>query len=446
MYKKRKRIYAVAMLIIIAAAILLQSVNLNNDERVTDRYTDSTMSDGVMSDDVEYQTNEDACSQEQYYEVPQLYSIGASDKAALYARDNSYVPDPYGDGSFPYCQKQLDADTEKEIDDIIENMTLEEKVGQMFFIKNDGRFKADVLDSYPAGGIILFDGDIKGKSAKNLTDSIEAFQNNSPYPLLIGVDEEGGSVVRLSKYSTYADSPFKSPRTIYNSGGMDAVRSDTVTKSRLLLSYGINVNFAPVCDVSGDSSDFIYSRSISGDVEIVSEFATMSVEVMKEEHIGSVLKHFPGYGNNGDTHTAVINDERDLNSFKETDFLPFEAGIAAGADCVLVNHNIVDCMEEGIPASLSYNVHSILRTELGFEGVIITDDLMMDGVSDYEDEAESAVSAVLAGNDMLLSTYYDVQYAAVLDAVKDGTISEERIETSVRRILKWKYNIGIMTD
>lgn len=437
MYRKRKRIYAVAMFIIIAAAILLQSINLNNDERVTKPYEE---------DSVATATKQDAFADS----IQDYYEFGMASDCAEILRDNydAYIaaanPDVNGDGTFEACQKALDADTEQAIDDIIAGMTTEELVGQMFFIKNDGRFKSDILTEYPVGGIILFDGDLKGKSAQNLTDNIASFQSASKYPLLIGVDEEGGTVIRLSKYSTYAPEPYSSPRYLYNNGGMDAIEQDTIEKSQRLLSYGINVNFAPVCDVSGGTGDFMYNRSISGDADVVSEFAALSVAVMKNESVGSVLKHFPGYGSNGDTHTDMIYDSRDYETFKNVDFKPFQAGIEAGADCVLISHNIVECMDSEKPASLSYNVHKILRTELSFNGVIITDDLMMNGVSEFEDAATSAVSAVLAGNDMILSTYYDVQFQAVLDAVNDGRISKERIETSVRRILRWKYSIGIM--
>lgn len=429
MYKKRKRIYAVAMLLVIVAAILLQSINLNNDENINQQTTMNSEQSATLQDAL-YEDSEAVTE-----DLPQSEDTATTEQL---------VTDESGDGTFVLSQKLLDEDTEQKIDDIIEGMTLEEKVGQLFFIKDDGRFRSDILEHYPVGGIILFDGDFKGKSAQNLRDYISAFQDNSRYPLLIGVDEEGGTVIRLSKYSTYADAPFQSPRNLYSSGGFESIREDTVLKSELLLSYGINVNFAPVCDISGDSDDFMYSRSISGDPEVVSEFAALSVSVMHDEGIGSVLKHFPGYGSNGDTHTDVIRDSRDYDTFVEQDFKPFQAGIDAGADCVLVSHNIVECMDSDMPASLSYEVHRILRSELGFNGVIITDDLMMNGVSAYVDVEESAVQAILAGNDMILSTYYDVQYQAVLDAVNAGTITEERLDASIRRILRWKYSLGIM--
>lgn len=431
MYRKRKRIYAVAMLLIIVAAILLQSVDLNNDEHIGRTTTEEPEQTATVQD----ATPEDAEGSDVSDEMLPQEETAATEQEI---RDDS------GDGAYVGCQKTIDADAERMIDDMLQRMTLEEKVGQIFFIKDDGRFRADILEQYPVGGIILFDGDFKGKSAQNLRDYIAEFQENTSYPLLIGVDEEGGTVIRLSKYSTYADSPFQSPRSLYDAGGFDAIREDTETKSELLLSYGINVNFAPVCDISDDTGDFIYSRSISGDPDVVSEFAEISVAVMQQEGIGSVLKHFPGYGSNGDTHTDVVRDSRDYDTFVAQDLKPFQSGIDAGADCVLVSHNIVECMDPDMPASLSYAVHDVLRSRLGFRGVIITDDLMMNGVSEYVNEDEAAVQAILAGNDMILSTYYDVQYQAVLDAVDEGTITEERLDASVRRILHWKYSLGII--
>lgn len=341
-------------------------------------------------------------------------------------------------------QSREDEKTESGINDIIAGMTIEEKVGQIFFIKNDGRFDKTVLEEYPVGGIILFAGDFKFKSPESITAEIAAFQDKSRYPLLIGTDEEGGSVIRVSRYSTLVEEPFASPRSLYELGGYDIIEEDTRYKSRLLLSYGINVNFAPVCDVSFNPDEFMYPRSFGNSVSETSEYVKLVVNVMNEENIGSVLKHFPGYGDNGDTHKSIIRDKRGYEQFETVDFLPFEAGIRAGAECILVSHNIVECMDEEWPASLSYNVHDILRDELGFDGVIITDDLMMDGVSTYVSDEESAVRAVLAGNDMILSTDYQVQYKAVLDAVNSGTITEERLNQSIRRIMRWKYSLGII--
>lgn len=333
---------------------------------------------------------------------------------------------------------------EKKISGIIDNMTLEEKVAQMFFIKNDSRFDESVLNEYPVGGIIFFSSDFSGETPETLKSKLAAFQDNSEIPMLLGVDEEGGDVVRVSNHMALAPDRFLSPREVYNNGGYDAVYYDTVYKSQLLASYGINVNFAPVCDVSVNSSDYMYNRSFGISAEATSEYIDVVVDAMEEENMGSVLKHFPGYGNNGDTHTDIVVDTRNYEEFVQKDFLPFEAGIDKGADCVLVSHNIVQCMDSEWPASLSDKVIGILRNELGFEGVVITDDLMMSGVSDYVSEEESAVRAVIAGNDMILSTNYQLQYISLLEAIENGVISEERIDESVRRILIWKCELGLI--
>lgn len=333
---------------------------------------------------------------------------------------------------------------DRAIEKIIKNMTVEEKVGQLFFIKNDNRFDESILKDYPVGGIILFASDFEHKSKEQLTESLAAFQAASKYPLLIGVDEEGGTVVRLSKYRALADYEFQSPQDIYKDGGFEAIRNDTKEKAELLLSYGVNVNFAPVCDISVNRRDFIYKRSFGKSAVETSEYVKTVVEVMNEEKIGCVLKHFPGYGNNGDTHNDIIHDKRDYQTIETQDFKPFIAGIDAGAGCVLVSHNIIDCMDSQWPASLSYYIHSLLRTELAFDGVIITDDLMMGGVSKFVSDSEAPVLAIKAGNDMLLSTNYVLHYNAVLAAVKNGDITEKRIDESVRRILRWKYSLGLL--
>jgi len=160
--------------------------------------------------------------------------------------------------------------------------------------------------------------------------------------------------------------------------------------------------------------------------------------------MGSVLKHFPGYGNNGDTHKNIIFDKRDYKQFENVDFVPFKAGIAAGGDCILVSHNIVECIDNTMPASLSNEMNRIIREELDFNGVIITDDLMMDGVSNFVSDEESAVMAILAGNDMVLSTDFQIQYNSVLQAVNDGRITEERLDESIERILRWKKKLGLI--
>lgn len=321
------------------------------------------------------------------------------------------------------------------------NMTTEEKVGQLFFVCVKSRFDESILEKYHFGGILFFYDDIKNDDRESLKQKINKFQENSDIPLFVGIDEEGGSVSRLNKNPKLIDYPFLSPRKLYEMGGFDEIAEDVNNKCDLLLEYGFNVNFAPVCDISFDPQDYMYERSFGQSVELTCDYVSVVVKNMDEKKVGSVLKHFPGYGNNGDTHKKIVHDYRSYDEFVEKDFLPFTAGIESNADCILVSHNIVECMDDTVPASLSPVVHDIIRDELEFDGVIITDDLSMDGVLHYMNNSEAAINAILAGNDMIIVTYYKEQYNAVLNAVLSGRIPEERLNNAVYRILKMKRKL-----
>ena len=304
--------------------------------------------------------------------------------------------------------------------ELAENMTLEEKVGQMFL--------ACVSNSTIS------------------REDIASYQKAASVPMLMAVDEEGGSVVRISKYSAYRPQPFASPQEVYAQSGFEGLRRDAEEKSEFLLSMGINVNLAPVCDLTSDQNAFIYPRTLGENVKRTSRYIREVVSTMNRKKIGSALKHFPGYGGNADTHTGIATDTRSYQDFVSRDFLPFEAGIEAGAPCVLVSHNIVTAMDESKPASLSENVHQILREELGFDGVILTDDLAMEGVQGYSGEENIAVSAIQAGNDLLCTSRYTEQIPAVVQAVRDGKISEKQITDSALRVLRWKEKLGLFEE
>ncbi len=351
-----------------------------------------------------------------------------------------------GDVQTPEDQKTVKPpfDAAQRAEEILNEMTMEEKVGQMFIARCP---KADAVQKaaeYHLGGYILFGRDFSEKTKDEVTGTIESYQEAVEIPLLIGVDEEGGTVNRVSTNPKIRAVPFRSPQELYAEGGFDLIQSDTQEKCELLRSLGINLNFAPVCDVSQNPGDFIYKRSFGQDAQQTAEYVKVVVETMDKEGMGSVLKHFPGYGNNEDTHTGISYDDRPYETFQNTDFLPFQAGIDSGADMVLIAHNIVKCMDEQYPASLSSKIHRILREELGFTGVMITDDLAMDGVRKFAGDTETAVLAVQAGNDMLCCTDFEVQIPAVLEAVERGEISEERIDESVLRILELKISLGLI--
>lgn len=327
---------------------------------------------------------------------------------------------------------------------LLSEMTLEQKVGQMFFASWVSGDVVEAIAKWHFGGIVLFAPDFEHSDPSAIAETIRTYQSASAFPMLIGVDEEGGTVVRISRFAQFRDAKYQSPQEVFGQGGMEAIRADTVEKARFLTDLGINVNLAPVCDVSTDSADFIYARSFGRGAEETAEYVTAVVEEMGRAGIGSALKHFPGYGNNVDTHTGIATDSRSLESFYLSDFLPFEAGIAAGADSVMVSHNIVYSMDDQLPASLSPNVHRILREDLGFAGVIMTDDLSMDAIKDYTGDREAAVLAVLAGNDMIIGSAYADQIPAVIAAVQSGEIDESRIDDAVIRILMWKISLGLI--
>ena len=328
---------------------------------------------------------------------------------------------------------------------ILDKMSLEEKIGQMFLIRySDDQTVLSDIAQYNPGGILLFAKDFENHTKESIKAQLDTCQQASGTPLIIGVDEEGGVVTRISRFTNFRSERFKSPQDLYAEGGFERIASDTDEKCALLKSIGINVNLAPVADVSEDPSSFIYDRTIGQNAEITSEYVRTVVGRMKANGMGSALKHFPGYGDNGDTHTDIITDTRPLGAFVSGDLLPFQAGIDEGTDIVLVSHNIVSCMDPDYPASLSPTVHALLRNTIRFDGVIMTDDLVMSAITEYTDGKSAAVQAVIAGNDLLCCSDYAVQVPAVIEAVKSGVISEERINESAKRIIQMKLDLGII--
>lgn len=347
----------------------------------------------------------------------------------------------------PETQPETQPETKKEndtVENLLSSMSVEEKVGQMFYVRCPEENAVETVSKYHLGGYILFGRDFDGKEKNEVIADIQSYQNASEIPLLIGVDEEGGTVVRVSSNPNLRSEPFLSPSDTFYKGGWDAIEADAEEKADLLLSLGINVNMAPDCDITSDPDAFMYYRSFSEFTDNECTFVEKYVTTTKQKQLGTVLKHFPGYGNNEDTHTGIAYDNREYSEFEEKDFKPFITGIESGADCILVAHNIVTCMDENYPASLSENVHSILRNDLGFDGVIMTDDLSMDAIRNYTGDDTAAVFAARCGNDILCCTDVETQYPAVLNAVNNGEIPMEQIDNSVRRILTWKYNLDLL--
>lgn len=382
-------------------------------------------------------------------------------------------------GLISHNQAPLFADHYAVADQLLSEMTLDEKIAQTLLVRYpDDATAASILEKYQFGGYIFFAKDFQGKSAVEVSQMTESLQKVAKVPILTAVDEEGGLVARVSSNQKLRKERFASPRELYAAGGLPLTREDTLEKSRLLSSLGLNLNLAPVVDVSTNPADYMYSRSLGEDAKITSEFArtvidasrTFNSELTSENHEASTvsytLKHFPGYGNNLDTHQGTSLDRRSLVDLLSIDLQPFRAGLIAGAEAVLVSHNIVTALDSARPASLSPVVHELLTNVLGFTGVIITDDIAMGAIanpaaassqnlanpsSENSADPESlqvlsenpAVQAVLAGNHLIVTTDYLNSLTAIKSALQRGVFDEAQIDRMARQILAWKSYKGL---
>jgi len=326
---------------------------------------------------------------------------------------------------------------------LLSEMTLEEKVGQMFFA-------VDTADSEQAlklglGGLLLTDRNLENLDPNEVRAVVSSFQTGAEIPLLIGANEEGGEYNTVSKHPSLRSVPFLSAAELMTTGGLALVETDTDDKCELLRSLGVNVNFAPVCDVVSDPQAYMYGRALGRDADATARYVETVVKGMNEEGVVGVLKHFPGYGDlTAAEGSRVFSDTRSMEELETADFLPFERGIKAGAKMLMMGHSVVSVIDEQTPASLSRKVHTLLRRSFGFDGVVITDNLSAKGLEAYGDPAALAVAAVRAGSDMLLTADFEAQIPAVVQAVMEGEISRERIDESVLRILKLKIQYRIV--
>lgn len=328
---------------------------------------------------------------------------------------------------------------------IVKEMTIEEKVGQLFLVRYR---KEDVqyLSNFYPGGYILFAKDFENHTKESITKELRENQSINKYPLIIGVDEEGGYVTRISRFKAFRESKFLSPRDYYKQGGYEELEKIENEKAILLKSLGINLNLAPVADISENENDFIYNRSFGQNATNTSEFITNMVKYANNNKINSCLKHFPGYGNNIDTHTGIAIDNRTYQNFLENDFKPFEAGIKAGVPSILVSHNVITSIDDKYPASLSEKVINELRNTLNFTGIIMTDDLAMDAVKSYVEDGAAATLAINAGNDMIITSDFMSMKNELLKSIEEGKLEEEKVNNAVERIIAWKYYSGLFKE
>lgn len=337
------------------------------------------------------------------------------------------------------------------IENNISNMTLEDKVAGLFIVTPEaltgvgtatqaGDGTRDALSEYAVGGLIYFDQNILDR--EQITEMLSSTVSMSKYPIFLAVDEEGGSVSRVAK-SGIDVIQVGDMAQIGASGDASQAYEAGLNIGTYLKELGFNLDFAPVADVAVSEDSALGDRSFGSDTQLVAEMVSNVVDGIEGTGVSSCLKHFPGLGDTTeDTHDGRVETTKTLDEMRESDFIPFKAGIDAGADFVMVSHVTVPAVgEDAVPSSLSRTIMTdVLRNELGFQGVIVTDALNMGAVSEYYTSEEAVIMAVDAGADMLLMPDdFVASYNALLAAVQEGTIPEERINESLRRIYRIKY-------
>ena len=318
----------------------------------------------------------------------------------------------------------------------LKKMSQNEKISQILLIRYPEENQTEIIKKYQFGGYLFFAKDFKDKTKDDVVKMIADSNEVSKIPILTAVDEEGGIVVRVSSNQNLRSEAFSSPSELYKSGGFEKIKEDTIEKSNLLKSLNINLNLAPVVDVSTSPSDYMYKRSLQEDAKTTAKFSSIVIETSKESGVSYTLKHFPGYGNNIDTHNGSSIDTRTKEEIENNDILPFKSGIRSKAEAILFSHNIVTSMDKNNPASLSKTLHDYLRNDLNFSGVIITDDLDMGAVKNIENKN---VLSLLAGNDLLISTDYEESIKELRNAINNNTLDQETLDEHVLRVLAWKY-------
>ena len=338
--------------------------------------------------------------------------------------------------------KQENLTIDEKVDKTVESMSQTEKLGQMVMIGIQGTKVDDdslyMLNQYHMGGVILFDRNMESsEQVKQLTSDLQA-QSNEKVPLFIGIDEEGGDVVRMAEKLT----PPPSQKEIGATGDIEQAKTWAIKTAKSLKEMGINVNFAPVADVGSNDK-----RSYSTDTNTVIDFVRAATKGYQQENIIYSLKHFPGIGKGKvDSHVDSSNIDASKDTLMAEDILPFKTIIDKNQPndyFILVSHLKYPALDEEYPASLSSKIMTdLLRNELGYKGIIITDDMEMGAVANHNDFRSIGVNAVKAGADIVLVCHeYEHQqkvYLGLLDAVNSGEISQERIDESVKRIIKVK--------
>lgn len=334
------------------------------------------------------------------------------------------------------------------IKQIIKKMSLSQKIGQLYFIHSTGNFsemKREVA-KYDLGGITLFAPDFQNRSQNQFLNQMKQYQLSSQHGLLIAADQEGGTVSRINSNPQISKRKYPSPQEVYQRAGLKGIQTEDSQVARILKINGINMNFAPVADVAKDKHSFIYARTLGENYQLTAKYIPVAVKAIQKQNVAATLKHFPGYGDAGDTHTGFAQINKSLADYEKEDLLPFKAGIQAGVDGIMVSHIIIKNLDNDYPASLSLKSHQLLRQKLDYHGLIITDDLQMGAITQFakKHRLNADVLALKAGNDLLLGGDPQTGIPAIKQSVQKKQISEKQIDQSVYRILRLKEKLQIL--
>ena len=337
------------------------------------------------------------------------------------------------------------------IDARISEMTLEEKVAGLFIVTPEsitnvttaiqaGNGTKTAIEKYPVGGLIYFTKNIQSES--QIKEMIANTVSYSRFPLFLAVDEEGGKVARVAEALKLEN--VGNMAQIGSTGDVTQAYNAMQKIGNYLTNYGFNLNFAPVADVLTNSNNVsIGDRSFGNDVNLVSNMVVSAVKGLQETGITACMKHFPGIGDAGtDTHNGLAVVNKTMEELKATELIPFIAGIEAGVEMIMIGHvSLPQITGDNTPATISEEIISnLLRKELGFDGVVITDAMNMGAITKYYKANDAATLALKAGADMILMPEnFELAYKGVLEAVQNGTLSEERIDDSLTRVYRIKY-------
>jgi beta-N-acetylhexosaminidase len=367
---------------------------------------------------------------------------------------NNDIPSPVQPAPSPSpspAPKPIEKDP---ITEQIKEMTLDEKIGQMIIAGIDGyemnENEKGLIQNYHIGGFILFGRNIESpEQLRELNNTIKSANSESRIPLILSVDEEGGRISRIPK----AIKNLPTNKVIGKINNEEFSYEIGLLLAEKVKAFGFNMNFAPVLDInSNPKNPVIGDRAFGSKPEVVRDLGVQTMMGIKSAGVVPVVKHFPGHGDTSvDSHVGLPSVDHDLERLNSFELIPFEKAINIGAECVMVAHILLPKIDADNPASLSSAViTNILRKQLNFGGVVITDDMTMGAITKNYDLASAAVQAVKAGNDIILVAH---KYENVLftfhtlnKAVLDGIIEEERIDQSVYRILKLKQDYHLQDD